>query len=139
MGEKRSFRMLIGSLAWVVYVLFLIMPFTVKYHFVSEYTSPPPDKILLYFLMTVPVFSVYVVFMSMNIKKMGFLKTLNYPLIIFSLFSGFFYCLLILGKTMMFTMLFLTPVFLISIGISFVLGILMDFYDYKKRSIQRLK
>lgn len=76
--------------------------------------------------MTTPIFIGHVWFIIVNFKKILFLKSLNYPVIILNLFFGFFAFLMALGGAVLWLMVISIPILFIGLPIGLIMGVIKD-------------
>jgi len=130
--KSSSAKVLLISVIWILYIIFVIVPFAEKQGFLNATTPPQEDKTLIYFLLTTPVFIAYIVFVCVCCKKITFPKSIIYPLIVISLYIGLFACLLAMGWPILWFMIFTIVIVIIFVIVSFIIGLVKDI-RYRKR------
>ncbi len=126
------FKVTVISVAWLVYLTLLVIPFAEEYNFLSTAERPQSDKLVIYFFMTIPLFVIYLIYIFTKFKSIVFLKSLIYPLLIIGAYLGLFISLLIFGGPILWLLIFTVPLIFILILISFVTGLISDYKYYEK-------
>jgi hypothetical protein len=130
-----SHFMLIPSIVIIIYIFYVVVPFGDRYDFFNEGIGPQEDKVLSYFFMTVPILTGYLIFLIKNMKKVTFLRCINYPLIIFNLYFLSFICFsVVTGGAIFWLMIFTFFIPLILIPFSFVAGLIKDLKSRNKEA-----
>ncbi len=105
---KISLYAFLVSLLFIVYYIFVVGTYYVLNSSESHETVYFEGSKIIYYLMTVPAFVLYIIYMFTNFKKIKYLCTITYPLIIINIyvaimtimaaeqFSGWFILLTIL-------------------------------------------
>lgn len=71
------FKVTVISVAWLVYLTLLVIPFAEEYNFLSTAERPQSDKLVIYFFMTIPLFVIYLIYIFTKFKRVSyFLKAL---------------------------------------------------------------
>jgi len=130
--KSSSAKVLLISVIWILYIIFVIVPFAENQGLLNATTPPQEDKTLIYFLLTTPVFIAYIVFLCICRKKITFPKSLIYPLIITSLYIGLFACLLAMGWPILWFVVLTIVIVIIAIIVSFIIGLIKDIRYRKK-------
>ena len=126
------FKVTVISVAWLVYLTLLVIPFAEEYNFLSTAERPQSDKLVIYFFMTIPLFVIYLIYIFTKFKSIVFLKSLIYPLLIIGAYIGLFISLLIFGGPILWLLIFTVPLIFILILINFVTGLISDYKYYEK-------
>lgn len=126
------FKVTVISVAWLVYLTLLVIPFAEEYNFLSTAERPQSDKLVIYFFMTIPLFVIYLIYIFTKFKSIVFLKSLIYPLLIIGAYLGLFISLLIFGGPILWLLIFTVPLIFILILINFVTGLISDYKYYEK-------
>ena len=126
------FKVTVISVAWLVSLTLLVIPFAEEYNFLSTAERPQSDKLVIYFFMTIPLFVIYLIYIFTKFKSIVFLKSLIYPLLIIGAYLGLFISLLIFGGPILWLLIFTVPLIFILILINFVTGLISDYKYYEK-------
>lgn len=121
-----SVKVLLFSFMIALYFIAIVLPLADNLGIFSENNSPQSIMAFLYFLLTTPIFLLYIWFLSVNFRKIVFLKSINYPAIIFNLFFCGFICLLVFGGAVLWLAVIAVPIFLILLIISLIVGAVND-------------
>lgn len=92
-----NLKVLLFSCLIALYFITFAVPFVDNHGFFIKNYPPQSNLIMPYFLLTVPLFIIYIWFLFVNFRKIAFLKSLNYSIMIVNIFFGIFICLLIFG------------------------------------------
>lgn len=124
------------SLTIFLYLLFFLIPYADKHGFFNENSFPQQEKKLLYFFLSTPIIIGYIVYAFMSIKKIIYLKSLNYPLLVFNVYFGSAICLLALGGAILWLMLLTFFIPVVFLPVSLIIGVVKDIkYFGKNRRI----
>lgn len=125
--KNTDFYMLAASAAAFLYFIFIAIPYGDSHNFFSEASVPEGKEVWPYFLMTTPTLIVYVIFVFKWIRRIRFLRWLNYPVIIFNVNFISLICLSAFNGGTVFWLIFITgPVSLLLTGIFFTIGLIKD-------------
>lgn len=124
-------KVLIFSLILALYFLIVMLPFGEKCGIFSENNLTQSYLLLAYFILTTPIFLIYLAFLFYNFNTITFLKSINYSIITFNIFFGSFVCLSVLGGAILWFALFAFPAFFIVLILSFIIGIIKDIKYFK--------
>ncbi|MCL2141119.1 MAG: zinc ribbon domain-containing protein [Dehalococcoidia bacterium] len=132
--KMASIRIIVVSMICYVYVCSVVVPFANRYGFFSGASSPPADRTTLYFLMTTPIFIAYIILVIFNLFRLESLRSIVFPLIVFSLYSGFFGSLMVMGGTILWLAVFGFPLFFVALIASVIIGVVMDIRNKKSNN-----
>ena len=128
----KSKRFIVISIVLLLYFFFVVVPWADSRWFFSTGHSPENNHQVIYFFMVFPFIGLYLALLLWDFKKFKRLRTLLFPLIIFTLFVSFALGMLILGgATMWLTILLVIPVF-IAMVVSLGIGAKLDVEESKK-------
>lgn len=124
----KSKRFIIVSIVLLLYFFFVIVPWAdSRWFFSTGGRGMPEDNYrIMYFFMVFPVIGIYLILLLRDFKNFTRLRSVLFPLMIFTLFVSFALGMLILGAaTMWLTILLVIPVFFTMI-ISSGIGVKLD-------------
>ncbi|WP_042202633.1 hypothetical protein [Paenibacillus camerounensis] len=125
--KNTDFCMLAVSAAVILYFIFAVIPYGDSHNFFSEASVPEGKEVWPYFLMTTPALIVYLIIVFKWVKRIRFLRWLNYPVIIFVVNFISLICLSAFNGGTVFWLIFITgPVSLILTAVFFTIGLIKD-------------
>lgn len=130
----KSLEVVLVSLFLLAYFVFILCPFGSKYKFYSENAMPQPNKTWIYFLLTVPAYIGYLVYIALSLRNIKILRCIVYPLLVFVIYIGIFICLSILGGAILWLAVVTIFVPAAVIPLVFIAGLVFDIRQLKKRS-----
>lgn len=130
----KSLEVVLVSLFLLAYFAFIVCPFGNKYKFYSENVMPQPNKTWIYFLLTVPAYIGYLVYIALRLRNTKILRCIVYPLLVFVIYIGIFICLSIFGGAILWLAVFTVFVPAAIIPVVFIVGLILDIWQLKKRS-----
>lgn len=121
------------SAGLLLYLFFVAVPYADRIGLLSE-GGMPTVSLVPYFMMTVPVMLVYLVYLVRRLFKTSRLRVALYPLAVANLYFGVFFCaLLVYGGTILWLMIptLLLPAVLIPV--TCIAGFILDRRAKNKR------
>lgn len=119
------------SIAFILYIFYFVFPFAEAYDFFNETISPQEDKVFPFFMMTIVVFIIYLIGVFWTFRKVKFLNSINFPLVLTAIFIGVFTSLMAYGGAILWLALFSFPIFIVVLIGSFSVSILFDIRYYR--------
>lgn len=113
-------------------LLFFLLPYADKNDFFNENTSPHLDKMIKYLVLSIPFVAGYIIFFLTYIERIDFIRSLNYPLLVFNVYFGVVLCLLSFGGALMWVIIPSVLIPLLSLPASLIYGVMKDIQYIKK-------
>ncbi|MDQ0090327.1 membrane-associated HD superfamily phosphohydrolase [Paenibacillus anaericanus] len=133
--HKINLIALLISMIVLLYIFYVIVPYADNKDFFNENEIPNKTEAFKYTIICVPILIGYVVFVLFYIRKITFLVSLNYPLIVINLYMGAFLSLLIMGGAILWLMVFTSIFALGALLLLFINGIYKDYKYIKNRNV----
>ncbi|WP_310832765.1 hypothetical protein [Paenibacillus pedocola] len=125
--KNMDIYVLLASVAIIAYFFFVATPYGNRHGFFSEASMPEDGQILPYFLMTTPPLAVYILFCILSLKRIAYLRWLNYPLMIFNIHLFSLFCLSAFnGGTIFWFVLITGPITLMLMVVFLIIGLIKD-------------
>jgi len=131
---KENIYILIFTILTLLYILFVLIPYANKEGFFNEAVIPSGSEKFYYGLLSIPVLSLYAIYIINNLNKITFPKSIIYPLLIITGYIGLFMCLIIEGGAVLWLMIFTIIIPIILVPVCFIIGIKRDVDYLKKRT-----
>lgn len=125
--HKINLIVLLGSLIILFYIFYVIVPYADNKGFFNENEIPNKIEAFKYSIICFPILIGYLVFVIFYFRKIIFLASLNYPLILINFYIGAFLSLLIMGGAILWLMVFSLFFALAALLLLFVNGIYRDY------------
>ncbi|MNN01766.1 hypothetical protein D3C81_1143940 [compost metagenome] len=130
---KENLLVFVISMCILLYLIFFLIPYADDHGFFNENLVPEGREKLLYSLLSIPFLILYGIYVLVSIKKITFLKSIIYPMLIINGYFGLFMCLFRYGGAAVWLMVFTIIIPIVLIPISLVIGIIKD-KDYIRRN-----
>jgi len=132
---KENLLLLTISIIVLLYLIFFLVPYAEKHGFLNESLIPQQNEKLIYNHLSIPILSLYSIYTLKTLKKITFLKSLIYPLLIVIGYLGLFMCLISEGGAVLWLMVITIIIPIVLIPISLVIGIRKDINYFRKNRI----
>lgn len=133
--NKINLIVLLVSLIFLVYIFYVIVPYAENKGFFNENEIPKKTEAITYSIICFPILIGYVVFVIFYFRKITFLASLNYPLIVINFYIGAFLLLLKMGGAILWLMVFTWIFALAVLLLCFINGIYRDYKYIKNRKV----
>lgn len=124
----------VSVLILLYFVLFLV-PYARSHVFLNGNLTPDDHERFIYGLLSIPVMLLYLIYILLAERKVTFLRSIFYPLIIVNLYFGIFLCLIRSGGTVLWLMAFTIMIPIVVVPLLFILGLVWDIRYYRKNRI----
>jgi hypothetical protein len=130
---KENLLFLIISIIILMYLIFFLVPYAEDHGFFNESLIAEGREKLIYSLLSIPILILYSIYAIISFKKITFLKSIIYPLLIIVGYLGLFMCLVREGGAVLWLMVLTIIIPIVLIPLSIVIGIRKDI-DYFRRN-----
>ncbi|WP_152619542.1 hypothetical protein [Cohnella kolymensis] len=107
-------------------MIFVLAPFAEKKGFLNENELPQQEEVIKYILLCLPVVISYIVLASIYIRKITFLRSLNYPFYIANIYIGLCLSIIVMGGAILWVMIPTIIIPLLALPVSFFTGLIKD-------------
>ncbi|QNK55150.1 hypothetical protein [Paenibacillus sp. PAMC21692] len=129
---KENLLLLFASIFILLYLILFLIPYANDHGFFNENIIPEGKEKLIYSLLSIPILILYSIYAIISIKKIKFLKCINYPLLIIVGYLGLFMCLIRDGGAVLWLMVLTIIIPIVLIPISMVIGINKDINYFRR-------
>lgn len=130
---KENLFLIIISIFILLYLILFLVPYAEDHGFLNESIIPEGREKLIYTLLSIPIMILYSIYAIISFKKITFLKSIIYPLLIMVGYLGLFMCLIRDGGAVLWLMVLTIIIPIVLIPLSIVIGIKKDI-DYFRRN-----
>lgn len=120
------------SILLLLYFILFLVPYAEAHGFLHENLIPDDNEKFAYGLLSIPVMLLYLIYIILSERKVTFLKSILYPLIIVNVYFGIFLCLIRAGGTVLWLMVFTILIPIVLVPLFFIFGLISDVQYYRK-------
>lgn len=114
------------SMLILLYFILFLVPYARSHGFLNGNLTPDDNEGFIYGLLSFPVMLLYLIYIILAERKITFLRSIFYPLIIINLYFGIFLCLIRSGGTVLWLMVFTIMIPIVLVPLLFILGLVWD-------------
>lgn len=125
-NHKMNLLPLAISILLLLYFALFLIPYADAHQFLHENLIPNDDERFIYGLLSIPVMVLYVIYIVVFIRKVTFLRSITYPLIIVNVYFGIFLCLIREGGAILWLMVLTIIIPIALVLLCFIAGLVSD-------------
>lgn len=138
-NDKVSLLPLGISILFLLYFILFLVPYAEAHGFLHENLIPDDKEKFIYSLLSIPIMLIYLIYIILPKRKVIFLKSILYPLIIINVYFGFFLCLICAGGAALWLMVFTILIPIVLVPLFFIFGLISDVRYYRRNKVNKVK
>lgn len=125
------------SILLLLYFILFLVPYAEVHGFLHENLIPDDKEKFIYSLLSIPIMLIYLIYIILPKRKVIFLKSILYPLIIINVYLGIFLCLICAGGAALWLMVFTILIPIVLVPLFFIFGLISDVRYYRRNKFKQ--